>query len=423
MNWPADTLSGIYLFLFAFGLIFSIATFFLGALAAHVHLPGGIHFGPHGHDGHLGHVGEFGHHGGDSGQVGHGHEIGGAHDVAHATLAGPSPLNLNTLMIFLTWFGATGYILRAYYSAFAAWSLLVALVIGLVGASIVYLFMAKVLWRGQRQLDPADYLIEGTVARVTSAIRAGGTGRSSMPSMGSVALTARAMSRAGSPPGPMWRSRAVRGRAGLRRRRLPGRAVRASRWKRWARWWRAARRRGGAQRRRGGEAGRRGGARGGPAIATRPRWLRRELTGMSWPSDWLDRGLSLPLRLRIDLHHRLALLQCRAMISPASILGGDATGGDHARGRPRQPQHDHDLPDLVRRDGLHRAHLGRAWRAWIALPLATAVGLVGGALVYLFLAKILWRGQSRARPGELRPAGDDRRVTSTIRAGGTGEIV
>ena len=177
MNWPTDTLAGIYLFLFAFGLIFSLATFFLGSIAGHIHLPGGIHIGPHGHADHLGHAGHIGHHGSAGGDhAGGGHDAHGGHDAIHATGAAPSPLNLSTLMIFLTWFGATGYILRVYYGAVAGWTLLAGLVLGTIGASVVYLFLAKVLWRGQSALDPANYQIEGTVATVTSAIRAGGTG-------------------------------------------------------------------------------------------------------------------------------------------------------------------------------------------------------------------------------------------------------
>lgn len=183
MNWPTDTLTGVYLFLFAFGLLFSLLTFFLGSIAGHIHLPGGLHLGPHNHAAHIGHIGHHGHGGeaghGHAGHAGHGHGAHGphgAHDTGQQHFDAPSPFNLSTLMIFLTWFGATGYVLRTYYGSLAAWSLLAATGCGLVGAGIVYLFLARVLWRGQTQLDDANYLIEGTLARVTSSIRAGGTG-------------------------------------------------------------------------------------------------------------------------------------------------------------------------------------------------------------------------------------------------------
>ncbi len=139
MGWPSDTLTGVYLFLFAFGLIFSIASLVLGA----VDLSGG--------EGDLS--------GGDGADAG-----------------SPSPLNFTTGLVFLTWFGAAGYVLRRFYDAAAAISLLAAVSAGLVGAALVYLFLAKVLWRGQTVLDPADYAVEGSPARISSPIRAGGTG-------------------------------------------------------------------------------------------------------------------------------------------------------------------------------------------------------------------------------------------------------
>ncbi len=161
MNWPADTLTGIYLGLFAFGGIFSVIALLLGAVGGHFGVPGAIH---------AGHAPHFG---------GHAH---GAPGVAHdATTpvgpgAAPGPLNLSTVLIFLTWFGATGYLLRAYTTEAAVPSLLIAVGVGLLGALAVWLFLAKVLWRGQTQLDPRNYAIVGVAARVTAPIGAGGTG-------------------------------------------------------------------------------------------------------------------------------------------------------------------------------------------------------------------------------------------------------
>ncbi len=190
MDWPTDTLAGIYLSLFAFGLIFSVASLLLGAAHGHAHLPGSHHLGHLGHSGHGGHVGgvdQAGHahaghgahtvhagHGGQGGQPGHaGTAASGHHDLG---VPGPSPVNVSTAMIFVTWFGAAGYILRAYYGSLAAVSFLVATVAGLAGAWLVYLFLAKLLWRHQTELDPANYQIVGTLGRLSSPIRAGGTG-------------------------------------------------------------------------------------------------------------------------------------------------------------------------------------------------------------------------------------------------------
>ena len=69
MNWPTDTLAGIFLFLFAFGLIFSVVSLLLGTAHGHLHLPDG------GHHGHVGHVGH--------GQAAHGPQAGHAPQAAH----------------------------------------------------------------------------------------------------------------------------------------------------------------------------------------------------------------------------------------------------------------------------------------------------------------------------------------------------
>lgn len=140
MSWPSDLWTGIYLTLFAFGLIFTVVSLFLstGDDLPDLNLDGDASDG------------------------------GGA--------SGPSPLSLSTAMIFVTWFGATGYIARTWGGLAVPLTFLLAALLGFLGAALVYLFLAKVLWRGQTQLRPADYAVEGTIATVTSSIRAGGTG-------------------------------------------------------------------------------------------------------------------------------------------------------------------------------------------------------------------------------------------------------
>lgn len=158
MSWPADSLAGFYLFLFAFGLIFSAVSLLFGA----------------GHE-------SFGHHGGGAdalaahGDVQHA-GTGPAHHGGGFGDGLPSPLNLSTVLIFLTWFGAAGYIVRVSLGGAAGVTLLAGALLGLVGASLVYLFLARFLWRGQTALDPANYTLTDTVARVSSPIRPGGTG-------------------------------------------------------------------------------------------------------------------------------------------------------------------------------------------------------------------------------------------------------
>ncbi len=150
MSWPSDLWTGIYLTLFAFGLLFTVASLFLGAGDD---LPG-LDIGGDGGGGDAG--------GGDAS------DGGGTH--------GPSPFSLSTAMIFVTWFGAAGYIARTWGGLAVPLTFALAALIGFVGAAALYLFLAKVLWRGQTHLNPADYAVEGTLASVTSGIRAGGVG-------------------------------------------------------------------------------------------------------------------------------------------------------------------------------------------------------------------------------------------------------
>ena len=144
MSWPNDWLTGLCLFLFAFGLIFSVVSL---VFSVGDELPG---------------VDLDGDSGGDTGGDGH--------------RGGPSPFSLSTIMIFFTWFGAAGYIARVWGALAVPLVLAIAALAGLVGGALVWLFLAKFLWRGERVLDPAAYEVHGTLARVTSPIRPHGTG-------------------------------------------------------------------------------------------------------------------------------------------------------------------------------------------------------------------------------------------------------
>jgi membrane protein implicated in regulation of membrane protease activity len=84
--------------------------------------------------------------------------------------------NISTVMAFLTWFGGAGYILRVYSNVAIIAALAMATVVGAAGAAIVFVFLSKVLYGNQRVLDPADYYLPGTLARISGPIREGGTG-------------------------------------------------------------------------------------------------------------------------------------------------------------------------------------------------------------------------------------------------------
>jgi membrane protein implicated in regulation of membrane protease activity len=144
VNW-----SVFYLMCFAVGFGLSALSFLFGA----IHLDG-AHFHFH-------------------------HHIPLGHGTGHgpASGRGSAPwFNLGTVAAFLAWFGGTGYLLMTYSSLWFGLALMVATLAGLGGAAIVFLFLARVLMKHERQLDAADYDMIGVLGRLSNPIRAGGTG-------------------------------------------------------------------------------------------------------------------------------------------------------------------------------------------------------------------------------------------------------
>jgi hypothetical protein len=66
-------------------------------------------------------------------------------------------------------------LLERYSNVWAYLGLLIALMSGLGGAALVFWFLVKLIQKDEN-LDPADYDMIGVLGRVTSPIRAGGTG-------------------------------------------------------------------------------------------------------------------------------------------------------------------------------------------------------------------------------------------------------
>lgn len=153
-----DALAGFYLFCFAVGFLFVVASLLLGFSHEVLHIPG------------LGGDGGFDHGALDGG----GHGAGGTedgsasgHGIYHHGGEGLSPFNVTTITAFVAWFGGVGYVVRVYGGAVAAFSLGIAVIAGLVGGGIIFYLMAKVLLPGQRFLDEGEFRIEGTVAHVS----------------------------------------------------------------------------------------------------------------------------------------------------------------------------------------------------------------------------------------------------------------
>ena len=150
---------------------FYLVCFLAGLMLSVVSLLGGMgHFGGHVHAPHL-HLPHAGH-------VPHVH-VGASHAVhGSASTGGPEVpwWNAFSIMIFLCWFGAAGYLLTKYGSFVAGLVVVLAAVCGLAGGALIFMFMTKVLMPHDRELTADETDVVGVVGRVSSAIRTGGVG-------------------------------------------------------------------------------------------------------------------------------------------------------------------------------------------------------------------------------------------------------
>ena len=149
---------------------FYLICFVAGLMLSAVSLLGGMgHFGGHIHVPHMGHVGHLPH-------AGHiPHSGGGMRGAASGNATIPW-WNAFSIMIFLCWFGAAGYLLTRYGSFVTLVVLVLALVCGIAGGAIVFLFLTRVLLPHERELTADETEVVGAVGRVSAPIRAGGTG-------------------------------------------------------------------------------------------------------------------------------------------------------------------------------------------------------------------------------------------------------
>ena len=172
----------IFLACFIFGALFTLASLALG-FAGH----GAAHIG---HGGHAAHIGNGGHgaaHGGHGAGHGPAHiDHGGAHashhvhaEIPHSEVRGIDTslpwLNASSVVGAVTWFGAAGYLMLRLGDWALPAVILGALIAAGVGWYLVARFLGLVL-AGEREMDPDDYRLEGTVGQVTVSIPPGGTG-------------------------------------------------------------------------------------------------------------------------------------------------------------------------------------------------------------------------------------------------------
>jgi hypothetical protein len=89
---------------------------------------------------------------------------------------GGSALNFGTITAFLIMFGGMGFLLTRFYTVGLLWATFAAVIAGFIGATVIFLFLARVLGRSDQDLDPADFEMRGVLGRVSSSVRERGTG-------------------------------------------------------------------------------------------------------------------------------------------------------------------------------------------------------------------------------------------------------
>jgi hypothetical protein len=158
---------------------FYFVCFLVGLFMSAFSLLGGMgHFGGHVHV-HLPHASHLPHipSAGPAAHLPHaGHPVqGGGHGSARGSANVPW-WNGFSLMIFLCWFGAAGYLLTRFGGFVAGIVVALAMVCGVTGGTIVFLFMTKVLLPHEHYLTADETDVAGVVGKVSSPIRQGGIG-------------------------------------------------------------------------------------------------------------------------------------------------------------------------------------------------------------------------------------------------------
>lgn len=142
-------LAGFYFVCFAAGFALSFLSFAFGAL--HLHLPVKWH-------------------------LGHAAHARGAMAAKGTAAKAMSWFTPPAIFAFLAWFGGTGFLLTQYYRGWFLLILALAICAGCAGEGIVWWFLMKALLPRETVLHESDYELVGTIARVNSRIREGGTG-------------------------------------------------------------------------------------------------------------------------------------------------------------------------------------------------------------------------------------------------------
>jgi hypothetical protein len=157
MTWES-----FYLICFVVGLLLSVLSLLggMGHIGWHIHVPHAPHIPTHVHIPH--------------GVPHAGHAPQGA--TASGTASTVPWWNAFSIMVFLCWFGAAGYLLTRYGGFVVGIVLVLASICGVVGGAIVFLFLTRVMLPHERELTAEETEVAGVVGRVSAPIRAEGIG-------------------------------------------------------------------------------------------------------------------------------------------------------------------------------------------------------------------------------------------------------
>ena len=150
---------GFYFACFVAGLLLSVVSLVggMGHLNWHFHLPHAPHV-PHVPHGVVHHV------------------AGGGAGANGPTVPTVPWWNAFSIMVFLCWFGAAGYLMTRYGTFVASVVFFLAAMCGLVGGALIFAFLTKVMLPHERELTADETAVTGVVGRVSAPIRAGGVG-------------------------------------------------------------------------------------------------------------------------------------------------------------------------------------------------------------------------------------------------------
>jgi membrane-bound ClpP family serine protease len=99
-----------------------------------------------------------------------------AHAHTHTGTHGLSSVNGFTITAFLCWFGGMGYLLNRYSGFITPLILLLSILSGLAGATLLWAVLFKLLLPRERELTTEETEMPGVLAKVSDSIRDGGIG-------------------------------------------------------------------------------------------------------------------------------------------------------------------------------------------------------------------------------------------------------